>query len=289
MRSLLLFPLALVAGRTRKISQPGHYNRKRTPMLVGINKLVANEYLTRRSRANNDLFEEFQSGSLERECVEEICVYEEVSEAFEGKDNYQAKLFWRQTTNRCRYDAPENLCNPKNTRKCLNKWNSKICICRTGWTGNTCNVDENECNSDNNKQICEKLGEHFRCVNSEGGYACACKQGYEEVKDEETGSRKCVNINECLNGKASRGHNCEQVCVDTPGSFVCGCKPGFKLQKNGKNCRDVDECKRGMKEGKKPKCDAENSNCKNTLGDYECSCKSGFKNTVTEPPKSAKT
>ena len=108
------------------------------------------------------------------------------------------------------------------------------------------------------------MGEHFRCVNSEGGYACACKQGYEEVKDEETGSRKCVNINECLNGKASSGHNCEQVCVDTPGSFVCGCKPGFKLQKNGKNCRDVDECKRGMKEGKKPKCDASNSSCKNT-------------------------
>ena len=62
-------------------------------MLVGINKLAANEYLTRRSRANNDLFEEFQSGSLERECVEEICVYEEVSEAFEGKDNYQ-RIGW---------------------------------------------------------------------------------------------------------------------------------------------------------------------------------------------------
>ena len=60
-----------------------NYNRRRAPIL---NRLAASEYLTRKSRANNDLFEEFQSGSLERECVEEICVFEEVSEAFEGEN-----------------------------------------------------------------------------------------------------------------------------------------------------------------------------------------------------------
>lgn len=43
----------------------------------------ASAVLQRRRRANSGFLEEMQQGNLERECVEEICNYEEAREVFE--------------------------------------------------------------------------------------------------------------------------------------------------------------------------------------------------------------
>lgn len=46
----------------------------------------ANTLLHRRRRANSGFLEEMQQGNLERECIEEICDYEEAREVFEDDD-----------------------------------------------------------------------------------------------------------------------------------------------------------------------------------------------------------
>lgn len=46
----------------------------------------ANTVLQRWRRANSGFLEEMQQGNLERECIEEICNYEEAREVFEDDD-----------------------------------------------------------------------------------------------------------------------------------------------------------------------------------------------------------
>lgn len=50
--------------------------------LVFINRERASNVLSRTRRANS-IFEEMKKGNLERECMEEICSYEEAREVFE--------------------------------------------------------------------------------------------------------------------------------------------------------------------------------------------------------------
>ena len=49
-----------------------------------ISKEEASEYLHRSKRYNSHVIEELREGNWERECVEEICGYEEVREVFEN-------------------------------------------------------------------------------------------------------------------------------------------------------------------------------------------------------------
>lgn len=44
----------------------------------------ANSMLRRFRRANTGLLEEVKAGNLERECIEEVCDYEEAREVFEN-------------------------------------------------------------------------------------------------------------------------------------------------------------------------------------------------------------
>ncbi|KAG6925392.1 proline rich and Gla domain 3, partial [Chelydra serpentina] len=56
----------------------------------------AHSVLKRFPRANSFL-EEFRQGTIERECIEEICSYEEVKEVFENKE--KTMEFWKGYTN----------------------------------------------------------------------------------------------------------------------------------------------------------------------------------------------
>ncbi|XP_028923319.1 transmembrane gamma-carboxyglutamic acid protein 3 [Ornithorhynchus anatinus] len=56
----------------------------------------AHSVLRRFPRANGFL-EEFRQGTIERECIEEICSYEEVNEVFEDKE--QTMEFWKAYPN----------------------------------------------------------------------------------------------------------------------------------------------------------------------------------------------
>lgn len=60
-----------------------------------INREHANNVLARIRRANS-FFEELRRGNLERECMEEICSYEEAREIFKNDEKTvsQARSVW---------------------------------------------------------------------------------------------------------------------------------------------------------------------------------------------------
>ena len=57
------------------------------------------------------------------------------------------------------------------------------CVCMTGWTGDKCHRDVNECDVESTRQQCES--KRARCVNFDGGFRCQCDQGY--IMDNDTG------------------------------------------------------------------------------------------------------
>lgn len=57
-----------------------------SPAAVFVRRDDANAVLRRWRRANTGFLEELKQGNLERECLEEICDYEEAREVFEDDD-----------------------------------------------------------------------------------------------------------------------------------------------------------------------------------------------------------
>ncbi|XP_048844850.1 neurogenic locus notch homolog protein 1-like [Brienomyrus brachyistius] len=85
------------------------------------------------------------------------------------------------------------------------------CSKSSGYTGDTCSEDINECTLGPNP--CERDG---RCVNTEGSFTCNCTAGYGGQRCDED-LYQCVSL-PCFNGA---------TCMDQMGSFKCICMPGF--------------------------------------------------------------
>jgi len=98
--------------------------------------------LVRNKRSNGFMEEYFKSSSLERECYEETCNYEEAREYFEnystGKGNKMAKKFMKY----------------KNIKKCNSRRDVYKCdgVCQPGWTGDYCE-----------RHLCQKNSHFARC------------------------------------------------------------------------------------------------------------------------------
>ena len=60
-------------------------------------------------------------------------------------------------------------CNNDTTVKCDHITGN--CICMDGWTGGSCTIDIDEC--DTNTNSCNQT-----CVNTIGSYVCTCLEGY---------------------------------------------------------------------------------------------------------------
>ncbi|XP_048862823.1 vitamin K-dependent protein Z-like isoform X2 [Brienomyrus brachyistius] len=91
----------------------------------------AHSVLHRPRRANTGLLEELRQGSLERECIEEVCDYEEAREVFE--DDALMNRFWTMYRNR-------NPCDPNpclNNRNCVHFQSIYQCQCPRGSKGDT--------------------------------------------------------------------------------------------------------------------------------------------------------
>ncbi|XP_052253079.1 fibrillin-1-like [Dreissena polymorpha] len=117
------------------------------------------------------------------------------------------------------------------------------CVCKQGWIGAKCNIDENEC-ADPNR--CP--GSNTMCSSS---YQCGCMTGYTKE------GANCVDIDECL-----KSNDCQQICTNTVGSYKCSCNPGYV--QNDKECTDIDECTNGQSGCAQV--------CTNTDGRFRCSC-----------------
>ena len=65
-------------------------------------------------------------------------------------------------------------------------------------------------------------GDGTFCVNNNGGYTCACSDGYEQLSVDQDGLAMCFDADEC----ADNSHDCipQADCNNTNGSFFCTCK-----------------------------------------------------------------
>ncbi|OWK00463.1 PROS1 [Cervus elaphus hippelaphus] len=243
----------------------------------------ASQVLVRRRRANT-LLEETKKGNLERECIEELCNKEEAREVFENNPeteyfypkylgclgSFRAGLFTtaRLSTNtypdlRSCVNAIPDQCNPLPCNEdgylsCKDGQATFTCICKSGWQGEKCESDINECKDPANVNAgCSQI-----CVNTPGSYHCSCKNGFVMLSNK----KDCKDVDECVLKPSICG---TAVCKNIPGDFECECAEGYKYNPVSKSCDDVDECSENL-------CA---QLCVNYPGGYSCYCdgKKGFK------------
>ena len=174
--------------------------------------ILTNNY--RLKRHNNGWFEETRAGNFERECVQEKCSYEELSEIIDDED--AKNRAWRMLTENCKVNP---LCSGEGTDLCVQTWNAKKCICKEGFKGELCDDDIDECDASAENFVNPCSGAGQICSNFRGGFECVCQQGFEVVDGLDTDENECVDIDECAVG----AHNCEDasLCVNTVGAFFC--------------------------------------------------------------------
>ncbi|KAI2569949.1 coagulation factor VII isoform a preproprotein [Homo sapiens] len=143
------------------------------PHRVFVTQEEAHGVLHRRRRANAFL-EELRPGSLERECKEEQCSFEEAREIF--KDAERTKLFWISYS-----DGDQCASSPcQNGGSCKDQLQSYICFCLPAFEGRNCETHKDD---------------QLICVNENGGCeqycsdhtgtkrSCRCHEGYSLLAD----------------------------------------------------------------------------------------------------------
>ncbi|XP_072176321.1 epidermal growth factor-like protein 8 [Diadema setosum] len=85
------------------------------------------------------------------------------------QERYTCCPGWRQA-HRYAKGCTEAICSQEcqNGGRCLRPDN---CACPSGWTGQYCELDINECETDTH-------GCHQQCVNTNGSYTCECQNGF---------------------------------------------------------------------------------------------------------------
>ncbi|CAN6182766.1 unnamed protein product [Urochloa humidicola] len=74
-----------------------------------------------------------------------------------------------------------------------------------------------------NKTAYACVSDHSDCVDSDAGYRCRCKDGFNGNPYIVGG---CTDINECLDNAT---YPCAGICENTPGSFTCSCPRGKSM------------------------------------------------------------
>uniref|UniRef100_A0A8C8SB66 Latent transforming growth factor beta binding protein 3 n=1 Tax=Pelusios castaneus TaxID=367368 RepID=A0A8C8SB66_9SAUR len=107
----------------------------------------------------------------------------------------------------------------------------------------------------------EEICKEGKCVNTQPGYECYCKQGFYY----DGNLLECVDVDECLDES-----NClNGLCENTRGAYVCTCLPPAVHDPTHKKCLtpskiDVDECQDPAA--------CRHGRCINTLGSFYCEC-----------------
>ncbi|KAJ8254204.1 hypothetical protein COCON_G00208160 [Conger conger] len=159
--SLLLSPTA---------ARPDHH-------AVFLEKQDASAVISRHKRANAGDEEKLMPANLERECVEEVCNYEEAREIFQ--DSYRTDIFWSVYI-----DGDQCAGNPcKNGAMCSDSVGGYDCVCKSGFSGVYCETDQTVC------ILAQGKGCSQFCKPGYQSYECSCARGWKlQGKDKE----KCV-------------------------------------------------------------------------------------------------
>ena len=137
---------------------------------------------------------------------------------------------------------------------CENLENGYRCHCHTGYKGENCQSDINECDPFHGKHPCMN-GSH--CNNSPGSFSCTCNTGFIGQLCEEDIDECAQNENLCLN---------DSTCYNTPGSYFCECAKGSGFE--GAHCEsNINECE--LKENTNL---CNTGKCQDLIGSYKCIC-----------------
>ncbi|XP_058473248.1 protein crumbs homolog 2a [Solea solea] len=150
------------------------------------------------------------------------------------------------------------VCDPRpclNGATCEDVFNQYFCLCDSGWEGDECETDTDDCAS----QPCV----HGTCKDYLAGFECHCHQGYAGTLCDE-------DLDECEH------HACEHggVCQDGPGTYTCICPKGY----SGPLCQwdfPPIQC------GKDILCKNDGI-CNDGLWGANCTCRPGFTGTRCE-------
>ncbi|KAJ7989348.1 hypothetical protein DPEC_G00303600 [Dallia pectoralis] len=145
---------------------------------VFLDKQEASEVITlsRQKRANvGD--EETLPANMERECLEEVCNYEEAREIF--KDSYRTDIFWSVYIDGDQ--CAERPC--KNGAMCSDSVGGYDCVCKSGFSGVHCETDQTICMVDKTKG-CSQF-----CKPGYQSFECSCASGW---KLDATDKTKCI-------------------------------------------------------------------------------------------------
>ncbi|KAM6313249.1 nephronectin [Aegotheles albertisi] len=163
------------------------------------------------------------------------------------------------------------------------------CKCHAGYTGKTCNQDEqlypsppgqssgallfcsvghharNIASRDLNECGLKPRPCKHRCMNTYGSYKCYCLNGYMAMPDGMCSSMARLDALSCSMA------NCQYGCDVLKGEVRCRCpSPGLQVGPDGRTCIDIDECATGRVICPRFR------HCVNTFGSYICRCHKGF-------------
>ena len=116
----------------------------------------------------------------------------------------------------CQFDVDE--CRTRSCQNggtCLDHSNGTSCLCLPGWSGPNCELDINECSLNNN--LCKNNGD---CINVNGSYYCVCPIGY--------GGADCSNVLNMCDRKANMSCLNGGVCKSEIGYYRCECTPEWQ-------------------------------------------------------------
>ncbi|KAM9020761.1 uncharacterized protein PRD47_004353 [Ara ararauna] len=140
---------------------------------VFLKKEEANSVLQRQRRANS-LFEEIKLGSLERECMEEKCSFEEAREIYH--DDERTKEFWHIYSDPNQCDS--NPCHNGGT--CDDQFQDYVCRCPVEYEGKSCE----KAKADKLKCIYENGGCEQYCTDKQSEKrVCFCADDYAIASD----------------------------------------------------------------------------------------------------------
>uniref|UniRef100_A0ABK0L809 Vitamin K-dependent protein C n=1 Tax=Rattus norvegicus TaxID=10116 RepID=A0ABK0L809_RAT len=143
-----------------------------------------------RVRRANSFLEEVRAGSLERECMEEICDFEEAQEIFQNVEDTLA--FWIKyfDGDQCSTPPLDHQCDSPccGHGTCIDGLGGFSCSCDKGWEGRFCQQEMGfqDCRVKNG-------GCYHYCLEETRGRRCACAPGY-ELADDHMHCRPTVNF-----------------------------------------------------------------------------------------------
>ncbi|WAR07539.1 MLP-like protein, partial [Mya arenaria] len=156
-------------------------------------------------------------------------------------------------------------CEAENTFTCDNV--AGTCTCKQGWTGDDCSQDVDECHLGTHN-----CSENSSCRNKDGGFSCACHNGYQKTSD-----GLCAKCDRNYFGEECRNH-CE--CFEDDTQFACNhvdgrcrCKAGYGRKNQletcdrctnntyGLNCANICKCNITNSDNGSQSCDVKNGTC----------------------------